>query len=487
MTTSHTNPLRIAEITLPSGGRIGMTFAPGKKQASAMSGRHDRDLDIDLDAIAAWNAAAVVTLVEDHELQDLAIGGLGRAVRDRFMEWHHWPIQDYSVPDAQFEALWPARSAMLRGLLARGERVLVHCKGGLGRAGSVAARLLVEAGAASDADRAIAIVRAVRPGAIETRGQERWVAEAKPASDTPSSSEAAQRDRAMGALLGLAIGDAVGTTLEFTAKPERPQIDDMVGGGPFRLEPGQWTDDTAMALALADSLLADAALDPKDLMDRFVSWRATGSYSCTGSCFDIGNTTAQSLRTFQRTGDPLAGPEDPRQAGNGSIMRLAPVALRHWQHRPELARVASLQARTTHGAPEAIEGAAILAEILADAIAGRSLSEIVVDHGPRVRGFRSNQGRNEVEGTGYVVASLHAALWSVARTTSFRDAVLMAANLGNDADTTAAVAGQIAGAVYGLQAIPDTWLSKLAWRDRLVRTAEALWSASLGDPAPAVV
>lgn len=164
--TSQSNPLRIAEL---ASGAIGITFAPGKQQADAMSGAHRRDLATDLDVVAAWNAAAVVTLVEAHELEALGIAGLGAEVRRRHMEWHHWPICDYGVPDASWEAAWPARSASLRGLLARGCRVLVHCKGGLGRAGTVAARLLVEMG--TPAPEAIAIVRAARPGAVETAAQ----------------------------------------------------------------------------------------------------------------------------------------------------------------------------------------------------------------------------------------------------------------------------------------------------------------------------
>src|ERR1700688_1055317 len=157
--TSANNPLRIAE--LPVGpGLIGITFAPGKHQDDGLSGRHARDLAADLDRIAGWNAAVVVTLVEAKELSALGIKAIGTEVRRRHMAWRHWPIGDYQVPDAAFEAAWPARSAQLRSLLACGGRVLIHCKGGLGRAGTIAARLLVEEGRAP-AD-AIAAVRAVR-------------------------------------------------------------------------------------------------------------------------------------------------------------------------------------------------------------------------------------------------------------------------------------------------------------------------------------
>jgi len=473
-----TSILRIAEIPVGrSGGLLGVTFAPGKKQVSAYSGTHDRDLHQDLDVVAAWGAAAVVTLVTGQELAELRIPTLGDEVRARFMEWHHLPIEDYHAPDAAFETAWPEASQRLRTLLEAGARVLVHCKGGLGRAGTIAARLLVEMGA--DPEQAICDVRAARsPDAIENRAQEDWVRNGRAAGGAASAAALpAARDRAIGALVGLAVGDALGTTLEFSRKPSKAVLHDMVGGGPFGLRPGQWTDDTAMALALADSLTAYPELDAHDLMERFVAWHRDGTYSCTGSCFDIGITTAEALRRFERTGNPFAGSTDPDKAGNGSIMRLAPVAIRHWSDRDTLLRVARDQSRTTHAAAEAVEACEALALILAEAIAGRSMPEIVTGAASRVKGFRPGQPREEVRGTGYVVASLHAAMWAVSRTTSFETAVLLAANLGEDADTTAAVAGQIAGALYGLSGIPERWLAQLAWGARIQGMAEALFEA----------
>ncbi len=375
--TSNNNPLRIAEIAVGSaGGRIGITFAPGKQQPGGLTGAHLRDLKADLDVIAAWNAAVVVTLVEPHELDSLGITTLGAEVRCRHMEWHHWPIQDYSVPDAAFEAAWPARSLMLRTLLACGGRVLIHCKGGLGRAGTISARLLVEGGMApGDAIRAI---RAVRPDAIETGPQERWVAVGHAALPIPPGHDRnAARDRAVGALLGLAVGDAVGAALEFSPKPRFAVLDDMTKGGPHHLARGQWTDDTAMALALADSLALAPGLDPTDLMRRFLDWRDTGAYSCTGTCFDIGNATRVALERFRRTGSLLAGSADPAASGNGALMRLAPVAIRHWRDREVLQRVAALQTRTTHGSPATLAASGVFADMLADAIAGGSLPEVL--------------------------------------------------------------------------------------------------------------
>ena len=486
--TSITSPLRIAAVPFGTrGGLIGLTFAPGKQQADGMTASHRRDLGVDLDVVAAWNAAAVVTLLEGHELDALGIAAIGTKVRRRHMEWHHWPIGDYQVPDAVFMADWPARSAALRGLLTRGGRVLVHCKGGLGRAGSVAARLLVEGG--MEAAAAMAAVRAVRPGAIETGSQEAWVAAGRKALPPDADrGRPAARDRALGALLGLAVGDAVGAAIEFEHKPRFARLDDMVGGGPHCLKRGQWTDDTAMALALADSILVDPGLDADDLMRRFLDWHNTGNYSCTGSCFDIGNQIRTALERYRRGGEALAGSTHPAASGNGALMRLAPVAIRHWRNHAEMARVTVVQTRTTHGSPATLAASATFATMLADAIAGVDLTTIL--SGPAADGIEGGwRGlhRDAVEGSGYVVRSLQAAVWVVSRSTDFRSAVLLAANLGDDADTTAAIAGQLAGGVFGASNIPAAWLDVLAWRERLTDAAGQLFDAGWPETDEAII
>lgn len=326
-------------------GLVGLTLCPGKHQSWGLTGAWARDLLLDLDAVADWNAAVVVTLVEPDELERLKVPTLGEAVRSRHMEWLHLPIRDRGVPGDDFEAAWVDAGERLRNRLRAGFNVLVHCMGGLGRAGTIASRLLVELGWSPE--EAIRAVRKVRPGALETDEQEDFVFGCIAVPETqPDQSMAAIRDRAIGALLGLAVGDALGTTLEFSARDGRERITDMVGGGPFKLEPGQWTDDTSMALALADSLIARDVLDERDLMTRFVSWMDEGAYSSNGRCFDIGNTVSAALNRFKATGDPIAGSTDPRTAGNGSLMRLAPVAIRYWddaaKRREAAARVLSV-------------------------------------------------------------------------------------------------------------------------------------------------
>ena len=134
-------------------------------------------------------------------------------------------------------------------------------------------------------------------------------------------------ERYRGSLLGLACGDAVGTTVEFQPRGAFAPMTDMVGGGPFGLAPGQWTDDTSMALCLAESLLNQGGFDARDQMGRYLNWWQWGYLSSIGHCFDIGMTVWQALARFQRTGEPFAGSTDPQSAGNGSLMRLAPVPL----------------------------------------------------------------------------------------------------------------------------------------------------------------
>jgi ADP-ribosyl-[dinitrogen reductase] hydrolase len=291
------------------------------------------------------------------------------------------------------------------------------------------------------------------------------------------------RDRALGALLGLATGDALGTTLEFSARDSLPPLTDIVGGGPFQLEAGVWTDDTSMALALAESLAQRGSLDPGDLMRRFVNWWHWGVYSATGECFDIGTATRQALARFEADGNPIAGSTDPFSAGNGSLMRLAPVAIWGVKHGAQAMRdAARLQSATTHGAQACLDACEGYALILRAAILGADFETAVraaegIGGDPIaaiLAGGWRGKDRAAIRSSGYVAHSLEAALWCVDQTGSYRDAVLLAANLGDDADTTAAITGQLAGALYGMSGIPAEWLTKLAWRDRIVEMAQAL-------------
>ena len=293
-------------------------------------------------------------------------------------------------------------------------------------------------------------------------------------------------DRAKGALVGLALGDALGMTLEFVGRDKKPTVTDLVGGGPFRLAAGEWTDDTSTALCLADSLLERGQLDVRDLMERFLRWYDEGHNSVTGECFDIGVTTARALQTFRDTGEPLSGSTDPQSAGNGSVMRLAPVAIRWWHDRSNATAAARLQSRTTHGAVQAVEACALFAELLIEAIAGAPKETVL-----RARDWSGDaqiaevaagswraKERNAISSSGYVVHTLEAALWCVGRSESIEDALILAANLADDADTVAAVTGQLAGALWGMSGAPARWLETLAWREHIESLAAGLFEVA---------
>lgn len=272
-------------------------------------------------------------------------------------------------------------------------------------------------------------------------------------------------DAAIGMLLGLAVGDALGTTLEFTARDSSPSVTDIVGGGPFSLEAGVWTDDTSMALCLGESLLHCKGWKADDCARRFVRWREEGYMSPTGTCFDIGNTVNAALDRFVRDGDPYAGDTNPNSAGNGGIMRLAPAVIAH--HRDAIAAVdvSVLQSQITHAADECDDSAFALSAFLHSGNLSDALHRLPAD-----------TPRDQVKSSGYVRDSYEAAFWAVENTDNFKDSIILAANLAGDSDTIAAITGQIAGRVYGMQGIPKGWLEKLAWRERIEIMATDLYA-----------
>jgi ADP-ribosyl-[dinitrogen reductase] hydrolase len=258
----------------------------------------------------------------------------------------------------------------------------------------------------------------------------------------------------------------------------------MTGGGPFRLNAGEWTDDTSMALCLAESLIECGGFDPRDQMERYCRWWRDGHLSSNGRCFDIGVTVSGALRRFETTGEPFAGSVASNTAGNGSIMRLAPVPMFAGSNLAEAIRLSRESSRTTHGADECLDACQVLGALLHHLIGGASkdqaLNRLKQENVGSLRiraiidGSYVEKNPADLRATGYVVHTLEAALWSFASTTNFRDAVLAAVNLGDDADTTGAVCGQIAGAFYGASGIPERWLALLAKRELITDLATRL-------------
>jgi ADP-ribosyl-[dinitrogen reductase] hydrolase len=307
-----------------------------------------------------------------------------------------------------------------------------------------------------------------------------------------------KNDRYRGALIGLAVGDALGTTLEFKRPGEFNPIADIVGGGPFHLKPGQWTDDTSMALCLAESLVEKHGFDPVDQLERYVRWYRKGHMSCTGTCFDIGGTTSAGLHAFERTRQPYCGSADPHAAGNGSIMRLAPVPLFFAGNPKEAIDRSGDSSRTTHEAAVCVDACRYMGGLIAGAINGVLNDDLLSEMYCPVPGYwqahplcpeiteiaHGSFKRKEppsIKGSGYVVKSLEAALWAFHKGHDFKEGALLAVNLGDDADTTGAVFGQIAGAYYGYAGIPEKWRDIVAQSDVILRLADDL--AGVASPA----
>ncbi len=271
----------------------------------------------------------------------------------------------------------------------------------------------------------------------------------------------------------------------------------MVGGGCFNLQPGQWTDDTSMALCLTTSLLEKSGFDPVDQMQRYVRWWKHGYLSSTGRCFDIGGTVCRALGRFEATGEPYAGSTDPNSAGNGSLMRLAPVPMFFAHDATEAIERSADSSRTTHGAQETVDACRYYAGLIVGALRGVEKERLLSLHYCPVEGLWERSPlaakiaevaggsfkRREppaIRGTGYVVDSLEAALWAFHRSRDYRHGALLAANLGDDADTTTAIYGQLAGAHYGVEGIPAEWRSKLTWEADITSWADGLYEQSRG-------
>ncbi len=273
--------------------------------------------------------------------------------------------------------------------------------------------------------------------------------------------------KAMGMLAGLSVGDALGAPLEFTPSREpEDYITRYAKGGVHDMDVGEWTDDTAMAVAMASAIIEQGTFDPRAIMDNFVSWYMEGKFIPRGKCFDIGTTTIRALeRYIKDPACPYKGNADPDTSGNGALMRIAPAIIAA-PDKTTAITWATQQTLLTHGSEDAVLYSKIFAEELwhADALARYDVYRHDVDI-----------DRKDVMSGGYVADTYRCAMWAFQTTNNFEDCVIKAVNRGHDSDTCGAVAGMIAGAHYGIGDIPDHMINGLMWRDYITDTAYSLW------------
>ncbi|WP_050521788.1 ADP-ribosylglycohydrolase family protein [Pseudorhodobacter wandonensis] len=503
---STTDPLRID--SLPIGnGLLGLTLCPGKKGDSVNGGAWDRDLDVDLDVIKAWGATAVLSLIEDHEFDLLSVSGLSDAAKSRGMDWYHFPIRDLDVPTPEAMEAWRHLSPRLHKTLENGGRVLVHCRGGLGRAGTVAALLLVERGCS--ATQAMANVRAARPGAIETQVQERLVV-------AHGRHEELRFIRLHASLLGGAIGDSLGAEIEFLSLAEIRHrypsgIKDLLPHMGLR---GAITDDTQMTLftaegiirALIRSVQKGICNPPSVIHHALLRWYKTQGGKPKVQTDDVGliedprlwvcrapgNTCLSSLGASAYFGDAARN----SSKGCGTIMRVVPVALMF--PRDQVRRMAIDTSALTHGHVTGQLAAAAWAEMLADVAAGAALEESAtrtaemyaqLDGGEEtvqaiqaaLAAPRDGAGETvESLGGGWTAEeALSIALYACLTGNSFEEALAIAVTHGGDSDSTGAITGNMLGLLDPAAVLRHRWPEIVEGSDlvtRLVRDFRRLSS-----------
>jgi ADP-ribosylglycohydrolase/protein-tyrosine phosphatase len=496
--TSLTDPLQIAEVRLPTGATVGMTLCPGKRQAHAASGSWARDLELDLKVIKDWGAVAVVTAMEEAELRRFGVSDLGKRAEALDFEWHHLPMPDGDIPADSFETLWTYSGHRPREHLRAGRKILVHCRGGLGRTGTIASRLLIELG--SKPEKAISDVRKARPGAIETAAQERYVREC-----TPLASNEVRFGRLLGCLFGGAVGDAFGYEVEFDKLDairwrfsSRGIQEPVLHNGKLIV-----SDDTQMTLFTLEGMLrtttrkkpSERALN-EEVRRAYLDWLETQGQSApdwkpAGNLHARpalrhrrapGNTCLTALSQGGR-GTPSKPINDSK--GCGAVMRVAPLAWLPDATAEQLFHAAAFAGALTHGHPSGFLSGAALAAILHGVIRGEDLKTSSMHALDLLRDRENENRRREVRekveqaleladsqlskdqaieliGQGWVgEEALGIGLYAALKGGSFMDTIACATNHSGDSDSTASIAGQIYGAMFGIAAIPNRLGRKL--------------------------
>ena len=496
--TSISHPLRVDDLPVGNGS-IGITFCPGKKGDSVFGAPWDRDLDLDLDVIKAWRANIVLSLIEDHEFEMLGVPKLGAALKARGIEWVHFPIRDLDTPTDDAMGTWAALSARLHATLERGGRVLVHCRGGLGRAGTIAALMLIERG--WSAPQAISDVRAVRPGAIETAEQERWVSHR-------SRHDGLSGIRLHSSLIGGAFGDSLGAEIEFLSLDaiRRKFPDGMLDLPPHQGLRGAITDDTQMTLFTAEGLirahvrgsLKGICHPPSVVHHALLRWYRTQGGKPRVETDEVGLISEQRLWARRApgltclsslgAGRNFGALAENDSKGCGTIMRVAPVAL--MMPRDQVRSIAIETSALTHGHPTGQLAAAAWAEILADVATGANLEEAasrtateyerLENSDETVRAIRKALDARrdgipetvESLGGGWTAEeALSIALYACLAGKTFDDALQIAVLHSGDSDSTGAIAGNMMGLIDPLAALQHRWAPVIEGADIICRLA----------------
>ena len=416
------------------------------------------------------------------------------------------PIPDHSIPGAR-ELMAEILEYLDRALEA-GHCVYVHCRAGVGRTGTVLGCYLVHRGRAPEAalQHLNELWRANErsqawPSTPETDEQidyiRNWRATgANTVADDDVAAARHLRDRFRGALVGLAVGDALGAAVQHRRPGSFTTVSDLLGGGPFELPRGAWTDDTAMALCLAESLIECGGFDPADQVERYQRWQRDAYLTSTGECVGITASVSRALATARWSGKPFAGSHDPHQLDKEPLSRVAPAVLFFLPEPREAIHFAAESARTTQQSPLVLDSCRYLAALLVGALRGVARQELLAPGYAPVPGVWEERGLKEpvaaiaqgsyhrkasadLDGGGTILQTLEAVLWALSNSANFREGALLAVNLGLDADVTGAVYGQLAGALYGLGGIPANWRAALLQRERIEALADRLLACAL--------
>lgn len=442
------------------------------------------------------------------------------------------PIRDHDVPRERAHMI--EILGVIDTLLASGKRLYVHCRAGIGRTGTVVGCHLAQNGHGGEAAIArlnelwshcgrskswpnvpetpeqIAFVRGWRAAPVKSAQRSKDTQPVKPNdarfesgavetdalapehSDDALAAAAALRDRYLGALVGLAAGDALAAATQFRKPGSFTPVTDIVGGGPFDLPRGAWSDDTAMALCLAESLLARGDFDPRDQVQRYVRWQREGHLSATGQCLGITASVAKALGSAQWRRQQYAGSHDPKQLDQEPLLRVVPVVMFHFADVEEAVRRAADAARTTCQAPLVLDACRLFAAVLHSALSGRPRAEVLSTHAALfaaqpLKGlvaalaegsYRETAARTR-QGAGNVVDALEAILAQFNASTNFREGALAAANLGGDSDVVTGGYGALAGAFYSVKAVPRGWRAGLAREPLLIEFSDRLLARAM--------